>query len=97
MRTNRGSGPGDLSKDQEGRDTEELGERVRRDPSSDQLAPQAACMFCGKDAVNVTREITQNGLAFVVYCPCDGWEVPGAKSPEQALKWWRFGDKKGTR
>ena len=54
-------------------------------------------MFCGKDAVNVTREITQNGLAFVVYCPCDGWEVPGAKSPEQALKWWRFGDKKGTR
>lgn len=52
------------------------------------------CIFCEKPILRVERGLSfTGGHCWVVVCPCDEWEVPGAKSKEQALQWFEFGDK----
>lgn len=54
-----------------------------------------ACMFCGEIVTDVRQEIVAEGLCWVVVCPCEEWEVPGARSWEQALDWFAHGNKGG--
>lgn len=54
----------------------------------------AECLHCRRLPWRLTREMSDRGrLVFVVYC-CEGIELEGAATFEQAVEIWNNGDKK---